>query len=104
MNPAPSPMRPFIPENFNNTLRLFFCCDPFSTLLCEITSWYPLNSDHKRTGVARDKQENFSTLPIREDAERNTCQYWDKAEDSDKEAYGSGPVSNLGHVTRNVHD
>src|SRR3989449_5911330 len=58
MNPAPSPMRPFIPENFNNTLRLFFCCDPFSTLLGEITSRYPLNSDHKRTGVARDKKEN----------------------------------------------
>src|SRR5438445_10445071 len=58
MNPAPSPMRPFIPENFNNTLRLFFCCDPFSTLLGEITSRYPLNSDHKRPEVARHKKEN----------------------------------------------
>src|SRR5438132_14246920 len=58
MNPAPSPMRPFIPENFNNTLRLFFCCDPYSTRQGEITSQYTLNSDNKRTGVDRDKKEN----------------------------------------------
>src|SRR5713101_3325624 len=59
MNPAPSPIRPLIPENFNNTLRFFFC-DRFSSLLGMIASRYPFNSDHKRTGVTKDRNETTS--------------------------------------------